>query len=397
MRAARSQTNDLGRAEAFFGSLLSKENIKDVEKSQSAESFKSPQSNGGSMSLRSEAKNRFSDPPAPPPQQPLPEKPDVTRSSPSDPSPPSLKRANTERARAGTGASPTSDEPSSQIVSLIEALASAKKELDSQSARMRDLEEMLQKERQARELAEELARQLELQSSKANGTSERNSQGSVLEDTFGMPTDNGESTPVSQVQRTKSPSRISKSPKKSELEPGSKDTDAVDANAISTSTKVLEQRMETMLTEMQQLRENMESFKTRAETAEAERDQDRRTLAEMVEKIRSEESERRSSSTERASSPSGALLSQGQRSKSTGALSDALGPLLQKAGLFNGGSSARQADSSRIAPGTLSMPPATHDARLYHATPYASMLGVVLIGMGLMAYINGWQPPKSDG
>ena len=154
--------------------------------------------------------------------------------------------------------------------------------------------------------------------------------------------------------------------------------------------------METMLTEMHQLRENMESFKQRAENAEAERDQDRKTLAEMVEKIRSQQSARRSLSTERASSPA-AILGQDEPSKSTGALSDALSPLLQKAGLANGNSSARKVDASRITGGTLSMPPGVQDQRLYQATPYASMLGVVLIGMGLMAYINGWQPPKSDG
>jgi hypothetical protein len=153
--------------------------------------------------------------------------------------------------------------------------------------------------------------------------------------------------------------------------------------------------METMLIEMQQLRENMETFKKRAETAEAERDRHRKTLAEMVEKIRSEESARRSSSTERAPSPSGGL-DKAQPGRSSGALGDTFGPL-QKAGLANGNTSARNVEAARMAAGTLSMPPGVQDQRLYHATPYASMLGVVLIGMGLMAYLNGWQPPKSDG
>jgi len=29
---------------------------------------------------------------------------------------------------------------------------------------------------------------------------------------------------------------------------------------------------------------------------------------------------------------------------------------------------------------------------LIHTLPYASMIGVVILGMGLMAYLNGWQP-----
>lgn len=397
MRAARLQTNDLGRADHFFGALLSKDNIKDSEKPQITESFKSPQINGGSISLRTDAKNRFSDPPAPPPQQPLPEKPDVTRSSPSDPSPPSLKRTTTERVRSGTNVSPTSDESTSQIVSLVEALASARREIDSQSARMRDLEEMLQKERQARESAEELAKQLEKQSSPAtvNGHGKSRADDSILEESFEPPTDQAESTPTSRVRRTKSPSRSAESPKKGELLSSPSTGKLVDPKAIGTSTTLLEQRMETMLIEMQQLRDNMESFKKRAETAEAERDQDRKSLAEMVEKIRSEDSTRRSSSTERAPSPTNGL-GRDQHSRHSGALSNKLGPLLQKAGITNGNASVKT-EAGRIAAGTLSMPSVAQDPRLYHATPYASMLGVVLIGMGLMAYLNGWHPPKSDG
>ena len=398
MRAARLQTNDLGRADHFFGALLSKDSVKDSEKPQAAELFKSPQINGGSISLRSDAKNRFSEPPAPPPQQPLPEKPDVARSSPSDPSPPSLKKTSIERARSGTSVSPTSDESTSQIVSLVEALASAKREIDFQSARMRDLEDMLQKERQARELAEELAKQLEQQSSlaKVNGHGESRAEVSMLEDSFEPPSDQAECTPTSRVQRTKSPSRNAESPKKSELQSSTSTDISVDLEPIGTSTTLFEQRMETMLIEMQQLRENMESFKERAETAEAERDQDRKSLAEMVEKIRSEESARRSSSTERASSP-GDGLSEDQVSRKAGALSDTLGPLLQRTFLANDNTSIKKVEVGRITAGTLSMPSATQDPRLYHATPYASMLGVVLIGMGLMAYLNGWHPPKSDG
>jgi hypothetical protein len=38
------------------------------------------------------------------------------------------------------------------------------------------------------------------------------------------------------------------------------------------------------------------------------------------------------------------------------------------------------------------------DQRLQAALPYASVIGVVLFGMGLMAYINGWQaePPRPE-
>jgi hypothetical protein len=232
---------------------------------------------------------------------------------------------------------------------------------------MRDLEEMLEKERQARELAEDLAKRLELQSeAKTNGHIKGN-EGSVMEDAF---------EPPAEVTEAK------------EVEP----TTTVDPNAISDSSLLLEQRLETMLVDMQELREEMESFKTRAETAESERDSDRKTLAEMVEKIRADEA-RRSSSTERARSPS--KTDTPSHDLTNGSIEKTLSPLLQKSGLANGNALDAK-DPNRSVVSTLSRPPGAHDPLLYHATPYASILGVVLIGMGLMAYLNGWQGAKVD-
>jgi len=382
MRAARLQTSDLGRTETFFGSLLSKEDIKQNDKAPVIEVPKAPQVNGNSLPFRTDAKPRFSDPPAPPPQQPLPEKPDVVRAHSFEPFSPSLKRTNTERPRSVPNASPVRQEPTSQIITLVEALASAKKEIDLQSARMRDLEEMLQKERQARELAEEAAKRLELLQSeaKANGDVKSSDEGSIVEEAFEPPAEavekNGEDV----------------------SEPATTD-DHVDSKAVSESTLLLEKRLEAMLGDMQELRNQMESFKQRAETAESERDADRKTLAEMVEKIRSEESARRSSSTERAGSPTdGDLTAQRLLNGKHESLTAALGPLLQKDGLTNGSAvgSAEGSELGRSAVDTLSRSPSSHPPLLYNTTPYASMLGVVLIGMGVMAYLNGWQPPKVD-
>ncbi|TAQ83213.1 hypothetical protein B7494_g8461 [Chlorociboria aeruginascens] len=379
MRAARLQTADLGRADSFFTTLLSKDDVKAEDSPSVIESVKAPILNSGSLSFRGDVKPRFSDPPAPPPQQPLPEKPDVVRphiiESPSrDPGSPSLKRANTERPRSVPNASPVRQEPTSQIITLVEALASAKKEIDTQSARMRDLEEMLQKERQAREMAEDLAKRLELQSgAKINGIP-KEPETSIIEEAFEPPMDHSD-------QDTE------------DISPGTAEEDKMpELKVTSESTRLLEQRLETMLGDMQDLRQQMESFKERAEKAEAERDTDRRTLAQMVEKIRSDET-RRSSSTERGRSPS----RQGEGKGSNGhVITSALAPLLQKSSVENGCTfSPEQAESIRQS-GILSRPSGGHDPLIYHSAPYASMLGVVLIGMGLMAYLNGWLPPKVD-
>jgi len=247
-----------------------------------------------------------------------------------------------------------------------------------QGARLRDLEEMLQKERQAREMAEELAKRLELQTeAKVNGVSKTNGEGSIIEEAFEPPTE------AVDVGEEPVPELVTK--------------DVVDPSAISESTTLLEKKLETMLVEMQGLRQEMETFKRRAETAETERDADRKSLAEMVERIRSDESARRSSSTERARSPSApeapAHLMNG--------ISDALKVAVNsaKGGLANGTttiSANGKQEPGQSAVGTLARTPGSREVVLYNTTPYASMLGVVLIGMGLMAYLNGWQPPKVD-
>jgi len=385
MRAARLQSNDLGRTDTFFGSLLSKEDIKENDRPLAVEATKAAQVNGVSLPFRTDPKPRFSDPPAPPPQQPLPEKPDVARTHAFEPSSPSLKRTNTERPRSVPNASPVRQEPTSQILTLVEALASAKKEIDIQSARMKDLEEMLQKERQAREAAEEAAKRLELLQSepKTNGHAKSDDDGSIVEEAFEPPAE------VVEKDETKS------------VEPAVEEEKILDPKAVSESTLLLEKRLEAMLGDMQELRNQMESFKQRAETAELERDEERKerkTLAEMVEKIRLEESARRSSSTERARSPDGkdAAVQHLLNGKAE-SLHATLRPLLEQAGLTNGKAvGSEEKEPGRSAVGTLSRPPGNPSPLLYNTTPYASMLGVVLIGMGVMAYLNGWQPPKVD-
>ena len=378
MRVARLQSNDLGRADHFFGALLSKDNVKEVEKPLSGEN-KTHYMNAGSLSLRTEAKTRFSDPPAPPPQQPLPEKPDIARSHPFDPSSPSsLKRSNTEKARPAVNISPIRQESTSQILSLVEALASAKKELDVQSARMRDLEEMLQQERQARQLAEEVAKRLETQPllPTANGHATAGTDLSILKDAF---------EPPLEVSVTKSNSDAKESEKLTDI----------DTSSISTSTLLLEQRLEKMAVDMQNMKENMESFKLRAEVAEAERDKTQSTLAQMVEKIRLNEEAQTLFTEESHSSIGGLLPTLPQVNGDSRSLKDLLG---EKASLANGNVTKLHEESelNRRHTGTLSRPPGGHDPILYHTGPYASMIGVVLIGMGLMAYLNGWQPPKAD-
>lgn len=370
MRTARLQNSDLGRADNFFSGLLSKENVKEIDGAPNVELPKPAVANGSALPFRAEGKPRFSDPPAPPPQQPLPEKPDVARSHIFDPASPtaSLRRANIEKNRSLANGSPVR-EVSSQIITLVEALASAKKEIDSQSARMRDLEDMLQKERQARETAEEMAKRLELQTPEGNmnGRAKPGMDGSIIEDAFEPPSEDG----LSQDKAVNA---------------------HVDANGIADSSRRLEQRLETMLSDMQELRSQMESYKKRAETAEAECDTNRRSLAEMIEKIRLNERLGQLDSSDRSKSPS----KQHSDNHLNGAVNSgdlALHPMKRPNGIKHSSSEKDELHAS-LKHVTASSANTGHDPLLYHSTPYVSMLGVVVIGMGLMAYLNGWQPPK---
>lgn len=370
--------NELGRADQFIGSLLSKDDVKDPQKSL-AEAPKAPQVNGNALPFRNDISPRFSDPPAPPPQQPLPEKPDVARSI-ADPNSPSLKRANTERPRSVTSVSPIREQSTSQIVTLVEALASAKKEIDTQGAKLRDLEEMLNKERQARELAEDVAKRLEMESELRMNGHAKGGEALLLEETFEPPAEVVEPEKQEEVVELPIPEKL------------------VDPVAISDSSSLLEKQMELMLVEMKEMRVQMESFKLRAETAEAERDTDRKTLTEMVEKIRAEESARRSPSTERPRSPVENNSAESTEDGSSDLPNLALEQLLSKPGVDGvQPSSSQDGKLGQTAVGILSKPTSGRDPLLYNTAPYASMLGVVLVGMGLMAYLNGWQQPKVDG
>ncbi|KAI0120734.1 hypothetical protein BJ170DRAFT_161993 [Xylariales sp. AK1849] len=388
MRTARLQSQDLGRTGQFIGALLSKDDIKDMEKLEATEPPKTQMANGNGIPyMRSDNKNRFSDPPAPPPQQPLPEKPDV----------PSLKRGITERPKttASNSVSPIRQDGNvSQILQLTEALNSARKELETQTSRMRELEEKLNQERQAREVAEDLAKRLEeAVSAKVNGAAvePKRERESALEEAFEPSVDSPISpdadTPTSDVAQV--PLLVPQ------------------VENIEASATHLHTRLESMVSEMKDLKEQLEVFKQRAEVAEADRDADRKTLAEMALQIRRDTEARETTTRGKSQSRSitralqnpdhateafvdsttlvgtPATSSSGAQTMSGGAVNDGA-PTLSRA--------------NTITPYSGQAGQLSHEQALANTVPYASMIGVVLLGMGLMAYINGWQlqQPRLD-
>ncbi|CAN9359040.1 unnamed protein product [Alternaria alternata] len=128
-----NQSQDLQQTHQYINAILSTDTKKEPVKASPINQVRISPIKDGSI------KARFSDPPAPPPQQPLPEKPDVA---------------------------------SSQKIRYRASKDCCEKEIETQGMRLRDLETLLNEERRAREDAEERAARLERETNKDHGDAE---------------------------------------------------------------------------------------------------------------------------------------------------------------------------------------------------------------------------------
>lgn len=402
LKQAKQQSQDLHRTTEFFGALLTQQPGEEVSKSTSDRTAEEPRTNGHPVPPKMDPMSPFSQPPAPPPQQPLPEKPDVVHTSNHNSfSQPPLKRTATEKPISGLS-SPNKPESSSQILSLVEALTSAKKEIDSQGDRVKQLEDLLRQERKARESAEERARRLENPQPtlvEGDGTSDKRSNRDDSEEDLQRWTSSDRSTnrdstapidgsPPSEADQTQSP-QVHQSP-----EDIHKQTAAVDA-----STSRLQQRLDLMLAEMDEMKSHMERYKRRAELAEEESTSARKTLAEMVESIRAADPNTTNKNL-RPRFPDSLAMDANSNTDITGnthLANDLTAAIIRSSGLPNGtGGNGTDAEGHKRqlleAVATALATRDQQDERVYlsGSAPYASMLGVVLIGVGIMTWLNGW-------
>lgn len=320
---------------------------------------------------------RFSDPPAPPPQQPLPEKPVAPRIQTGEGS---LRRSNTERPKSQSS-SPVKQGNDSQIVTLIEALNLAKKEIEVQSDRMRQLEEQLQKEREARLFAEETAKRLETE------TSSTATNGAAV-----PPVSPNDVSDVEQPTIVLSGGTVSSNDSVGTALENTEDAEA--------SADILRSQVEVLLSEMHEMKQQMETYRQRAELAERERDDAKLTLAEMVQKIRDEEDAKRLAAERRER-----RLSNDSMKSAKSSLGSTEEPSEQE---VNDEDSVQETPNANHVNGTtmagcettakelekqlaVALQKPGQGQMINDSAPYASMIGVVLLGMGLMAYLNGWQ------
>ncbi|KAL4881016.1 hypothetical protein BJY04DRAFT_64074 [Aspergillus karnatakaensis] len=361
MKQAKQQQQDLRQTDEFLSGLMKPGAVEKEKHKSPGDSGSSRQINGRPKMPRMDSFSRFSDPPAPPPSQPLPEKPDAPPRNGADAISP-LKRSDTEKPKMSAGSSPVSRE-SSQILSLIEALSSAKRELDSQGARVKELENMLLQERHARESAEEKARSFELLSAEKEQPVD-SAHDSQLDGPHEPHTDEAavEESVASAADELK--------------------TTVPEQDHASVETDKLQHRLDTLMEEMEEMRKQVSLFKNRAEKAESETGEARKSLAEMIETLRRERFEARNPDTESVA------LSQAETA-------------VDEPSTKNGESAATklEADSQNAASrqgdidSHMAITTQAHKRLdvIEQSSPYASMLGVVLLGVGLMAYLNGWQ------
>jgi hypothetical protein len=335
----------------------------------------------------------------------------------------------------------------------VEALASARREIDAQATRVKSLEELLEEERKARATAEDRAEQLQKLSQRG-------------EDAGVAPTGAGKPASVAE------PSEILTNGPVDDGKAGLRESVAAEAEhnahlpnaAACTATSVgeeggaagevrsqgrrgseqeamarLQRRLEMMMAEMAEMKRIMEEYKRRAELAEQESSTSRKGLAEMVERIRRMEAERDAAAALRRRRRDGKAIEVGgpnlgaesptpasSPSPSSTVSTSNDGERCANGKLSKGGAHARGSSSSgKGAPGTnadgedasslanrepgaamlgrqcggatalVHMRGPVHDRYYYdqllHSAPYASILGVVALGVGLMAYLNGWQ------
>ncbi|KAJ5944018.1 hypothetical protein N7516_004186 [Penicillium verrucosum] len=377
LKSAKQQTTDLSQADEFLTTIM-KPGYAEKEKlikPSPLENNAHRQMNGRPKMPRVDSFSRFSDPPAPPPQQPLPEKPDALSRSASESFSP-LKRSDTEKPKSGTG-SPVSRD-SSQILNLIEALSSAKREIETHGTRVKELESMLFQEQAARKLAEDKVNELEMRSfdieevNAGNGIlppSESCLHGNKEQD------DTEATVQVNGIHPAETPTPDDSQP----------DAPVEDKGAE------LQTRLESMMEEMAEMRKQMASFKDRAEKAEDETTESRQSLNEMVETLRQERAEKASATALDKKTddrePSNGLAEKSLTGDDT--LMDSKTKTPSTQGFDPVTSQHKDMDAAATATAF-----ATQHHRYHYveeASPYASMFGVVLLGVGLMAYLNGWQ------
>ena len=313
----------------------------------------------------------FPQPPAPPPSQPLPEKPDVGRILENPLIQPMLQRTNT--AKPGISSGTPGDQMQALFV-LTHELKAAKDQIPDLQSRVQFLEQQLREEREARANAEERAYQLE--------------QGS----------------------------------RKDSAEPAAKqagpehdvNTDSVSLGAGKGDDRLgtLQSQLDRLQANMVDMKQQMEAYRRRAESAETQRDEARQSLAEMIEDKRSRmDAELAPLSSLKLSRDSTSLDSDASRLLEGSANGHTIRPsqirpvaltiLLEKAGV-DGDKPLTPRQAAKLQR-VLRQEMLADDSTVvgarqvglsYHGIPHAAAFTTVVVGLVVMGWLTGWEKPQ---
>jgi pSer/pThr/pTyr-binding forkhead associated (FHA) protein len=354
---AKKQSSDLARSKTCLEGLLAADTKGKQDKSLRSSPLKQHKSDSNPSAILFE-------PPAPPPQAPLPEKPDVAKALADPAIQPLLMRSETARPILAPNGSPTRADHSQALLILTHELKLAKDQIPSLEDRVRSLEEALKQERNARETAEERA--------------------SLLESSQKSPEDEED---VSRAEQQNDSAKSDDPPKD--------------------ETSDLQSQLDRLRAATEDMKTQMEAYRRRAETAESQRDDAHQTLAEMVEQKRKENAELQRQQETPATPPSSFSSPSSITTSSNAQISEpfvegSLYSLLTEAGInANAALSPEQAASiQRLL--ARKMPVAQRDATngssdnlkeqlAHHGLPLGSGFIVVVVGMALMHYLDGWE------
>lgn len=330
--------------------------------------------------------NGFSEPPAPPPSQPLPEKPGLGRAISEAGFHPMLQRADTARPFSSDG---EHGNHTQALFVLTHELKAAKDQIPNLQDRVKLLEQQLKEERTARVNAEERAYQLE-----------------------------------------HGPRKDSAEPTRADSMADSAKKDGEESSTIGTiheehSLSDLQIQLDRLQANMSDMKQQMEAYRRRAESAESQRDEARQSLAEMIEEKRARLSEAEKDGfdlklSRTRSRESGVNFAAIKSEGTPDFLEDANGhtirpmapnrtlavtALLERAGVENQGKpiTRQQAVSlQRIlrkellvsaddGEGVEGQGQVKWDSLGYHGIPHAAALTTVVLGLVVMRWLNGWE------
>ncbi|KAF2150336.1 hypothetical protein K461DRAFT_295625 [Myriangium duriaei CBS 260.36] len=357
LNLARQQSQDIDRARSTLDSMLEgKPEPEVLNEKKAAEKSASESPHKSKISM-----NGFPEPPAPPPSQPLPEKPDISRAL-NDPAiQPLLMRSDTARPPNLEG---DHGDQTRALFVLTHELKAAKDQIPNLEDRVKLLEQQLREERTARVNAEERAYQLE----------------------HGPRKDSAEPTMADSMTEIKP------------VEPSNDD------HLVLSD---LQAQLERLQANMADMKTTMESYRRRAELAEGERDEARQTLAEMVEEKRTRlENELTVKRGRTASRDRDARLVKEEGGEEKEELLNghtirpshramALTTLLEKAGLDGEGRVVTKQQAvclQRVLKRELGgEEEKRREEWAYHGIPHAAAVTTVIVGLVVMRWLNGWE------